>query len=126
MRQELPAVVAADIQYLQENKKKDRVDASHYEQALAYEKEMHTIRDEYQRGNIYDGILEDYQLYYQRAMRELEKYQSKNKSFFRSSEEERVKVFRARLQRDYDNFFGSVVSQKNNMPSQPPASTPAY
>ena len=126
MRQELPAVVAADIQYLQENKKKERIDASHYEQALAYEKEMHTIRDEYQRGNIYDGILEDYQLYYQRAMRELEKYQSKNKSFFRGSEEERVKVFRARLQRDYDNFFGSVVSQKNNMPSQPPASTPAY
>ena len=87
---------------------------------------MHTIREEYQSGNIYDGILEDYQSYYQRAMRELEKYQSKNKSFFRGAEEERVKVFRARLQRDYDNFFGSVVSKKNNMPSQPPASTPAY
>ena len=98
-----PEVLAKDLQYVAEKKRFAKV--KYYERALDYENEMDKIAAEYNAGEIYDNILDDYKLYYNLTLSSLEQYMQANRNTFGATEENRVRSFRQRVQKKYQDFM---------------------
>lgn len=103
IQQSSPVVTAKDLQYVAEKRRFAKV--KYYERALDYENEMDKIAAEYNAGEIYDNILDDYKLYYNLTLSSLEQYMQANRNTFGATEENRVRLFRQRVQKKYQDFM---------------------
>ncbi len=103
LQQGTPEVLSKGLQYVAEKKRFAKV--KYYERALDYENEMDKIAAEYNAGDIYDNILGDYKQYYKLTLRSLERYMQQNRKTFGATEEKRVRLFRQRVQKKYQDFM---------------------